>query len=382
MIRLLTILFCVVGLNAQNINYAKHNIHTQTPKSGNIQILGSYLKMNDTLDVLDIKESEFGTSTANYDSLGDMDGYEFELRYSISDTLMLDYTRTNENISYGENVLNNNRDEIFLRYNFLNSKMSLINGLSIDIGYVKNRAKDIYIRDLDDINSMLDKVSTDEGVNYNIKIEPHPIVNPVYPYVINDYTNDPSNPTTLGNGLELSPYFSSENLSDESQYIRLLANITSSHLLTDFFIGYKKTKISTFVDSSLHYETDISLQNELDNRNITPYKRLDRDEEMAFFGVNISYDDTKYNMAYEFCYEYDMLFRDNGLDYRDYNHIIKANISKVIDKNLLLSVGGKIMMTQFSGQIPYLYNKYSQTSFDHKYGYMNIGLSYKFNIGE
>lgn len=382
MIRLLTILFCVVGLNAQNINYAKHNIHTHTPKSGNIQVLGSYLKMNDTLDVLNIKESEFGTSTVNYDSLGDMDGYELELRYSISDSLMLDYTRTNENISYGENVLNNNRDEIFLRYNFLNSKMSLINGLSIDIGYVKNRAKDIYIRDLDDINSMLNKVAKDEGVDYNIKIEPHPLAGSPFPHVLNDYTNDPVSPTVLGNGLELVPYFSSEDLSDESQYIRLLANITSSHLLTDFFIGYKKTKISTFVDSSLHYETDISLQNELDNRNITPYKSLNRDEKMAFVGVNISYDDAKNNMAYELYYEFDKIFRDNGLDYRDYNHIVKANISKVIDENLLLSVGGKIMMTQFSGQIPYLYNKYSQTSFDHKYGYMNIGLSYKFNIGE
>ncbi len=383
MIRLMAItLSCIVSLNAQNINYAKHNIHTHTPKADTIQILGSYLKMNDTLDVLNIKESEFGTSTANYDSLGDMDGYEFELRYGISDSLMIDYTRTNENLSYGENELNNTRDELFLRYNFLNSKMSLFNGISVDVGYIKNSAKDIYIRNIDDINSMLDKVAKDEGVDYDMKIEPHPIVNTVYPYVINDYTNDPSNPTMLGNGLELTPYFSSEDLEDDSKYIRLLANITQSNLITDFFIGYKKTNISTFVDSSLHYETDISLQNELNSRNITPYKILNRDEEMIFAGVNFSIDNPKNGMAYELCYEYDTIIRDNGLDYRDYNHIIKAHISKVIDKNLLLTIGGKIMMTQFNGQIPYLYNKYSQTSFDHKYGYMNVGLSYKFNIGE
>ena len=36
------------------------------------------------------------------------------------------------------------------------------------------------------------------------------------------------------------------------------------------------------------------------------------------------------------------------------------------------------MFQQFNSSLPYLYNKYTQTQFDKKYGFAKFGLAYKF----
>ncbi|MEA3353047.1 MAG: hypothetical protein U9Q33_04425, partial [Campylobacterota bacterium] len=80
----------------------------------------------------------------------------------------------------------------------------------------------------------------------------------------------------------------------------------------------------------------------------------------------------------EFNYEYNKLFRDKKLEYMNKNNIINMFLSKKISDNVLVYLGGRAMFQQFNTDIPYLYNQYSQTQFDKKYGFAQLGLIYSF----
>jgi hypothetical protein len=172
--------------------------------------------------------------------------------------------------------------------------------------------------------------------------------------------------------LTQDPFVALKDTSDESIFIKILTGFYANHSLSDFYIGYKKTKIKNLITT-----TD-EIKKLAADEGYDLEKRLDRDEKMLFFGFNYSKESGSY--IYEFNYEYEKFFRDEGLDYINYNHIVNASISYTITKNFLVNIGGKIMYRQFNGQIPYLYNKYTQTSYDHKYGYASVGLQYNFNL--
>jgi hypothetical protein len=97
---------------------------------------------------------------------------------------------------------------------------------------------------------------------------------------------------------------------------------------------------------------------------------------MLFAGFSITKE--KNGKIVEFSYEYDKFDRDDELGYIDFNHVINIGFSKVITKNLLFFVNGKLLYRQFNGEIPYLYNQYTQTSYDHKYGYTQMGIMISF----
>jgi hypothetical protein len=73
-------------------------------------------------------------------------------------------------------------------------------------------------------------------------------------------------------------------------------------------------------------------------------------------------------------YSYVRLNRDADLGYVNYNHIVRAKIDYFLKSNVILSVGGEYLHRQFNGQIPFMYNKYSQTNFDHRYGWAEVGV--------
>jgi len=58
--------------------------------------------------------------------------------------------------------------------------------------------------------------------------------------------------------------------------------------------------------------------------------------------------------------------------------VINATLAKHIGENWMIYGGVKLMYRQFNGEIPYLYNTYTQSTFDHKYGYVRFGIGYRF----
>lgn len=346
------LLFTFLVLNGQvHIDYAKNELHTLTPKKGNLSLELNILMMNDTIDLLNIKEQEFGSNT-DFNNIGDLKGYDLAIRYSILDDLMVSARYSKQEIQYSSSWLENTHLDLYTRYNFIQNSSSLFNsGFSMDFGYVSNTLKDFYIRDTDTLNKAIAK--------YNI---PGTITqNPVGTL----YTPPGKAPIILQ-----APYMSIENTQDTSYYLRALIGFHDKNSYTNFYMGLKLTDITSSLSSTQQVINLAALEGA-----VLP-KILDRDEKTIFTGFNYTLD--KNPFIYEFNYQYERYIRDSGLDYINSNHIISASLSYPINKNLLLTASGEIMYRQLNGQIPYLYNKYTQTSYDHKYGYASTGLIFRF----
>ncbi|MEA2017996.1 MAG: hypothetical protein U9N59_06075, partial [Campylobacterota bacterium] len=301
--KFIIILFYSSYLFGQNINYASHDIHTLTISHNKVDIGFNYLLMNDTVDILKIKESEFGTST-NFDSIGDLTGYELKLRYGITKSLMLSLEKSQQNIQYGKDELSNNKNDIFLRYNFFNNQYAILNsGISLDFGYVENKLNDFYFKDLDEINKLVNKIP---GIS-DFKITPYN-----GKYFIQDKT-DPNPYAYLGDPLIDEPYMALKDTKDESYYLRLLTGYYTKDCIIDFYIGYKQTKIKNLITAN---DELINEANSLLNT-INLKKNLNRDEKMYMIGMNYTYETKKF--IYEIGFEYDKFIRDDSLSYVNFN---------------------------------------------------------------
>ena len=122
--------FIATSLFAKNINYAMSDIHTLTIPKNSLHLTASYMLINDSIDLLNVKQSEFGGSS-KFNALGDMNGYEFGLAYGLTDNFMISYKINQQKISYSNNDFENTKNEIFARYNvFQNASAIFNNGVS------------------------------------------------------------------------------------------------------------------------------------------------------------------------------------------------------------------------------------------------------------
>lgn len=351
---------------AKNVEYAISDMHTLTLKKGAVELVGTYIKLNDQLDVLNMRQKELAGSTT-YNSVGNLSGYSLGARYGISDNLMISYTHTHQQLEYSANKLFNNRDDIYMRYNIVQNSFAYLNsGLSVDVGFVMNRLDDFYVRDIETINSLINKVlpNTNAELRYSDGVTAFP--NEPLPRSQGYYTYFNNTTTKLTN----DPYVTLKDTNDKSVYFRLLTGRYTDDYLIDFYVGYKRTKIKNLITTT---QEIITLGT---NQGYDLEKSLNRDEQTLFSGANYS---TKAgSFIYEFNYEYEYFLRDSGLNYISSNHVFKADIAYLMTKNFMVFAGGKLMYRQFNGQIPYLYNKYTQTAYNHKYGYATFGAQYNF----
>ena len=359
--KLLLLLSICTYLFSTNINYTKSDIHAFIPQKGQLSILVELQKTNDQLDILNIKEDEFSSSTNGYDNLGDMDGLKLELRYSIFDNLYLNTKYNKKELEYASSTLINTNIDIYLRYNIYQNNNFAI---SIDGGYEINKADDLKISDLKTINDTIAKVLP----NNDASIEK---VSGIYKL---NYTKDG---TVNRIDLTLNPYLSINDTQDKSLYSRVILSYKFKNLLFDLYSGYKQIKIYTSMDSSIAHEPNTDIQNELNSGSSKASYSTTREDGMIYWGTGIRYHFSQY-IAGELNYQYNKILRINCLKEMDENHILNANLLFGITRSTIFYMGGQIMSNQFNGEIPYLYTQYTKTAFDHKYGYANFGFIFKF----
>ena len=350
---------------SKNLNYVINDIHSLIMPKSKVLVVLEKQKINDTIDIFNIKESEL-KSIKKYDAIGDMDGYRLNIKYGLNQNSMLNLEIKKQNIQMSSQYMHNKNYDIFLRYNFLQNNY-FSKSISFDIGYVVNKMDDLYIYDLQTINDLAKRYYKDTKFYIDqIKDDNDPILNKGDYFIPDLNTPNPNDKIILNE----KPYAVIKDTDDKSYYLRLIGGFYTTNSYHDFYGGVKLTKI----------KNTITANNELVKKAKTQGKELlkilDRDEKMVFIGYSYSKSIKKYII--EFNYQYDRFFRDSGLDYINYNHIMQLHIARIINKNLFVYIGGKAMYRQFNGEIPYLYNKYSQTTYDHKYGYAKIGFGYLF----
>lgn len=348
--QLLIFIFFTNLLFSQNINYAYLNNHSFNMVSGDLVFKASYLRVNNTLDIFNIRESELGTLSKYGASIGDMNGYEMAVNFGINKNNSIFFNYQNWNIDYGGSTLNNNKFHIFNRFNLISNIFSYWNTVSVDFGFIQDSANRVNITNVELMNSTLKKVS------------------PNSEYIIGE------NGTILKDGTIvtlfdkhqniLTPNVSIDNLSSNSFYAKLLIGkrILRKSIL-NLYTSYYYVDITSKIDIPVEIMSGIDIPN------------LNRDEHVLSFGLS-STTEFKY-LIFETNYEYSEIFRDSHLNYRDYNHNLDIAFVKPITPNFIVFISGKLLFQQLNREIPYLYNKYTETQFDKKYGFVKFGLTYK-----
>ena len=113
---LLILIFTFSAVFAENILYTKNQVHAFLPKNGTVNLFLGVQAMNDTIDILNVKEDEIDTTTAGFNTLGDMLGADIELSYSFWDNFFIYGSYGQKNIDYLGRTLENTNINTYLRY--------------------------------------------------------------------------------------------------------------------------------------------------------------------------------------------------------------------------------------------------------------------------
>ncbi len=316
----------------------------------------NYNRINDTIDVFNIKESELGSN--NLGSIGDSSGYDISLGYGLTDFIALYANYNYISINYNDTKLKNSQLDLYTKINLYHNPDNIFKTFSVDIGYIGNSANNLDIKKHSTLNSIVQKIRP--GTSIKFSEDGGLTRNGTTLYIIGD------------NGV-LSPFIRLEDLGDKSFYLRALSGIEFQNSVLQIHGGFKKTSIDTLITLKPDHSVIQTALDEFGNIN------LNRDEKTIFGGLNFAYEYSDY--IFEAGYEYLKIFgREKELDATDDNHILNATISKSLTKDLRVFIGGKAMLHQFNGVIPYLYNEYSKHRYDKKYGYAKVGFIYNIDF--
>jgi len=305
-------------------------------------------KVNDTIDFLDIREKEVGKKGEAL-GLGNYDHYGGYLNIGLTDSLMFSGSYLHRFIQYGHGTISVHSYEAFLRKSF-NSVFSIDFGVR---GNVLDRKK---MNNVSDINYFIRKFKP------NVHIE-------VDPYYIWFVKETETGKIVSGVAKGEDPYINLYDSWDFTNFIRFTVGKAYRYINPNAFIEYGKTDINSKIDTNLKYYVPKGFEDSLPDLPLN----LDRDESYLKFGLN-SFIRTPFKTLTYLEYNYIVLNRDSGLGYEHSNHVVRLEINYFLGRYLTFFVGGVYLHRQLNGIIPFLYNKYTQTTFDHRYGWAEAGF--------
>ncbi len=304
-------------------------------------------KVNDTIDFLDIREKEVGSAYDNL-GLGDYDHYGGYLNLGITLSSMISTSFFKRYIKYGHGTVVINSYSIFLRKSFSSV-------FSIDIGIKGNWMDNKKVGNVDDINFYIRKQKPDARIDVDNQ---HNIIwfikegkEPVGVYKTED------------------PYIYLYDNWDLTKYIRFTVGKAYQNFFPNIFIEYGKTDIHGKIDTNLKFYVPEGFEDILPKLPVN----LNRDEQYFKIGIN-SFIKIPWDMLLYFEYFYIALDRDKGLGYEHSNHVVRAEINYFASRHFVFFLGGIYLHRQLNGIIPFLYNRYTQTTFDHRYGWAEAGI--------
>ncbi|WP_143089667.1 hypothetical protein [Hydrogenimonas thermophila] len=357
---LLLLILSVPLFSDGTFNLQLLNRHAFVLPEGKIQVKFGYLRINDALDVFNIKEQQIGDLESKYGTMGDMTGAEIEVRHGLTknDTLFLNLQQWN--IAYSSSKLKNRHLELFERHLLYSNKyLTTFNTITADGGVIFDKADDLHITNDNLINNMIQKIKP----GTKIKILDGSII--IDDLKLTFYDKD---------GDKIYPHVVTKNMSHSALFARLATGKRfSSKAILSLYAGIRRSKVTSRVEAAPIGENSF-LDSQL--KKLEPIN-FNRYETMVNVGIVYGLVFSRKWFA-EFSYEFDKFFRGDDLTYMDTNHIIKASLTRAINRNLSIFAGGQIMFHQLNTDLPYLYNEYTKTQFDKKYGFINLGFVYTF----
>lgn len=356
----LFLIFYTISSGAEeSFNFQFLDTHAFVLPKDRAQIKLGYLRMNDAIDILNIKEKEIGNLESKYGSIGDMTGIEIEGRYGLTnrDSLFLNIEQWS--VAYSSSKLKNHHFEFFERHLLRENGYSFFNTIVADAGIIYDKADDLHIKNDNLINKMIQKIKPGS----KIKIKDGTIV-----------YNDLTLTFYDKNGNKIYPHIVTTNMSHKAIFARVgIGKRFGYKALLSFYTGVRRSRATSKVEPAPKGKNSF-LDKQFEKVHTVNF---DRYETMADFGISYALVLSRKWLG-EINYEFDKFFRGDELSYMDTNHILNASLTRAINRKVSIFAGGKIMLHQFNTDLPYLYNKYTKTQFDKKYGFINVGLIYSF----
>jgi len=321
---------------------------------GQLELDLRYAVFNDAVDVFGFREKEKDklAVSSNF-SFGDYRALSLGVHYGLTHHLMLSFGYDYRTLGYQGVDLNLSGLKFSARY-------SLNGCFAVDIGVKYDQIKDTSVTNVEYINYYLHKFKS----NLNLEVDSQ------YVWYVLTY---PDMVVRYGLPKTAEPELRMEDLQDYTGYIRFTLGKAWEKFYPNIFFELGYTHIDTKMDTNLKDMIPDGYMSYL------PDFPLDMSREEKYISAGFSlFFQTPYDTITHIEYTYMYLFRDADINYAPKNQIIRADIAYLLTQNIILHVGGTYLHSQFNGVVPFLYNKYTQTTFDHPYGWAEVGVSYLF----
>jgi hypothetical protein len=177
------------------------------------------------------------------------------------------------------------------------------------------------------------------------------------------------------------PYISMNTMDSSSYYSGVSVHYNHKNFYSGFFGETGKNKIKTSIDTNLDdYAKSLEkYMSEKQKKMLNAFPiNLERSDETYFCAGSYVQFPLIFNVKLNLVYSFIHLNRDKDFDYEPDNHALNISLIYPLSEKISLNLGGQYLYRQLNGVVPFLYNKYTQTTFDHKYGYLNAGITYCF----
>lgn len=322
-----------------------------------VEVAADYLVMNEAVDFFNLRNREMDSvaSDLRSASLGDLEGVRLLVNYGLFARTNLHAEYARRRIEMGVAAFEIDTAELSLRQGVPLPRTAHGLALAVEGGARGNRADDLRFTRIQDIDRYVRRIDPDVTV---AETASHVIITTADGTVFSPKAGKPPLDVEL---LEMG---------DRTLFLRLLFGGSFGRLAPGAFLEYGHTSIDTRIDSNVAAFVGGSVAEEVAGH--FPLD-LDRDESYWKAGVQAAWSVLD-ELTLHLVYEYLRLGRQAGLDAAGDNHIVKADLSWFFAPHLGINLGGVYYRRQFNGVIPFLYNRFSQATFDHDYGVLTLGL--------
>ncbi|MBF0225199.1 MAG: hypothetical protein HQK76_07060 [Desulfobacterales bacterium] len=364
-VMLVVFIVCSVNVAVSSESIVKNYIVSTQLSSKLIEVSLDYIAINDTTDIFNIRDNMLSGVSSEYQSqnLGDLTGFSFIANLELSKKILINSSFFLRSFEYGYNTTTVNSMGLYIKQNLSNTDNAFMS-TSVDYGLNFNISADQFLKSNNEINLLIGRFSS----NVKIRIEETYIW---FDKIGADYSISYGVPKSE----KPPPYISNENMQDLSIYIRFITGKEFKLCFPNIFIELGKTYITYEIHSNIpDYMPDMG---SIDIPKIP--MNLGRNEEYLKVGSSISVN-LPFNFLAYLEYDYIKFFRESELRYIDYNYIVKADINYIFRKKIVFRIGGNYYHRHLNGIIPFLYNKYTQTTFDHRYGTIHAGITVFYDL--
>ena len=335
---------------------------------GKIEASLDYQIINESVDLLGLREDEYEklSSADRATAPGDLWGVRLKFNYGLFKNTTLMSTSQYRSQDYGFDAIGIKTIDLSLKQSLFKGNAIWFPNLALDAGLRFNSAESIIYNDQSELNAIVQRMSP--GTSIRIRLDEN------FVWFDQEINGDQYSLGARRQGRP-DPEVTIRDLWDFSSYIRLTGGRIWGWFFPNLFVEYGHTEISSKIDTTLTEYIPGQFQDDLPSFPID----LSRSENYIKTGISLHIK-LPFKTLFQLEYDYLKLYQGDDLDYMDYNNIIKTDISYFPTPNLAFSIGGIYFERQLNGEIPFLYNKYTQTTFDHPYGYAHIGFTYFFDI--